>query len=135
MLKAGKKTRKRYGGDYIVTGLLWGLLSALLLLFLASALIYKEVIGVEYASELVIGINTLCGLFCGFTAALKKGEGKLKAGLLAGLALATTIALAAVMIDIDNVSLDLIIRIFACSTGGSLLGSIFKFSKSNKKFR
>lgn len=131
-IKAQKASGK---GERIIIGTAAAMLSLLAMLLVYALLIKSGKLGTEKCREIIIGLNVMAGLICGAAAAGKTESRRGITAIISGAVFALAVIILAAMINVDLMKLAEMLRIFACSVAGALVGSMLHLGKSNKKFR
>lgn len=134
MPKKRKKTKTRKFSDRVITGIAMGFICAAALLAIFSFTIYKGMLDSDASDWIVIAVNTISALLCGFWVT-KAGEGNIiKCGLLPGIIFGFIISVLSLAIKIEAFSMSESLKILLISAAGSTIGSIIKLCTSNKKY-
>lgn len=134
MPKKRKKVKTQKLSDRVITGVAMGFVCAAILLAIFSFTIYKGMLDYDSSDWILIAVNVISAMLCGYWAT-KTGEGNIiKCGLLPGIIFGFIIAILSLAIRIEAFSMTQSLKILLISAAGSTTGSIIKLCKSNKKY-
>lgn len=134
MPKKRKKAKTKKFGDRVITGVAMGFVCAAALLAFFSFTIYKGMLDSGASDWIVIAVNIISALLCGFLVTAT-GEGNIiKCGLLPGIIFGFIISILSLAIRIEAFSMSQSLKILLISGAGSTTGSIIKLCTSNKKY-
>lgn len=132
--KSGNKSNT-ISAKGIPAAVLISIAATIVMLFVAAAMIETGKIKEQRIEAVIIIINVLAGLICGFvTKAAGRGGGAIN-GIISGAVYATVIVLLAILLDFELTDKAEFLRIYTVSVLSAFVGCKINLAKSNKKFR